>query len=62
MASHDQLQILFTTIVYLHGMATPENRWADLVAPHVPNRLVLTDATALIELGAVGVLGHLTPE
>lgn len=46
-ASHDQLQILFTTIVYLHGMATPENRWADLVAPHVPNRLVLTDATAL---------------
>lgn len=46
-AGHDQLQILFTTIAYLHGMATPENRWEELVAPHVPGRLVVSDPAAL---------------
>ena len=49
-AGHDQLQILFTTIAYLHGRATPENHWAEVVWPHVPRRLVVTDPAALEDL------------
>lgn len=57
LAGHDQLQILFTTIAYAHGMATPENRWAEVVWPHLPNRLVITDPGALEAL----IHGHSSP-
>ncbi len=49
-ASHDQLQILFSTIIYLYARATPENKWETLLEPHVKHRLVVTDPQALDDL------------
>ncbi|MBI5833816.1 MAG: hypothetical protein HZB16_16105 [Armatimonadetes bacterium] len=46
-AGHDQLQILFTQIIYLRGQATPENQWEALIWPHVPGRLVVHGARTL---------------
>ncbi|NUP99692.1 MAG: hypothetical protein HUU35_07550 [Armatimonadetes bacterium] len=49
-AGHDQLQILFTTIVYVFGRATPENQWAATIHPHLRRRLVVSDQAALDDL------------
>lgn len=49
-AGHDQLQILFTTIVYIYARATPENQWSTTIWPHLPRRLVVTDQAALEDL------------
>ncbi len=46
-AGHDQLQILFATIVYVKGRATPENHWAEVTWPHLKGRLVVGDEHAL---------------
>lgn len=55
-AGHDQLQILFTCLVYIHGRATPENQWETVIWPHLPNRLVVTDPQTLEHL----LKGHST--
>ncbi|MCC7491746.1 MAG: hypothetical protein IT204_05340 [Fimbriimonadaceae bacterium] len=49
-AGHDQLQILYTAIAYIHARATPENNWANLIHPHLKNRVVVTDPEALSNL------------
>jgi hypothetical protein len=46
-AGHDQLQILFTQILYLYSHAKVENQWAVTIEPHVPHRLVVTNALTL---------------
>jgi hypothetical protein len=50
LGGHDQLQILFTTIAWVYQNATPENRWADDILPHVPHHLVVCDERALSRL------------
>ncbi len=44
---HDQLQILFTTIVWVVPNATPENGWERDLFPHLPKHLVVTDPAVL---------------
>jgi hypothetical protein len=47
LGGHDQLQILFTTIAWVCQNATPENKWADDIIPHVPRHLVVSDERTL---------------
>jgi hypothetical protein len=44
---HDQLQILFTTLLWVMPNATPENKWEKEIVPHLPKHLVVTDPAAL---------------
>ncbi len=50
LCGHDQLQILFTTIVWVVPNATPENRWERDLFPHLPQHLVITDPAVLSPL------------
>lgn len=50
LGGHDQLQILFTTIAWVYQNATPENKWADDLIPHIPQHLVVSDERALSRL------------
>lgn len=50
LGGHDQLQILFTTITWVFRNATPENRWAEDLFPHLPGHLVMGDEWALERL------------
>lgn len=45
--SHDWLQILFSAIVYVHRFADPVNRWDELIHPHLPSWLFVTDKAVL---------------
>lgn len=40
LAGHDQLQILFTTLVWVRHGARTENRWNELIEPHLPPRVM----------------------
>lgn len=52
LSGHDQLQILFTTIVWVVPNATPENAWERDLFPHLPRHLVMTDQAVLNPLFA----------
>lgn len=52
LAGHDNLQILFTTLVWVFGHATPENRWAEWIHPYLPRWAVVSDPTVLKSLFA----------
>ena len=43
LAGHDQLQILFTTLPWVHHHATPENGWEEEIWPLLPQHLHMTD-------------------
>lgn len=47
LAGHDQLQILFTTIVFVARRASPENGWASEILPRTPRHLIVDDPAAL---------------
>ena len=40
---HDLIEILVPMLVYPHWTADPGNRWGDLMLPHLPKDLVVTD-------------------
>ena len=46
-AAHDMLQMLIPTIPHAHWFATPENRWEQLIHPHLPEWLTLSDEHAI---------------
>lgn len=46
-AAHDMLQMLVPTMAHAHWFATPENRWEQLIHPHLPGWLVVSDMYAL---------------
>lgn len=50
LGGHDQLQILFTTILWVHRNATPENGWEADIFPHLPRHLVVSDPVALEQI------------
>ncbi len=50
LAGHDMLQILFTTVVWLQPRSSPENRWAEILQPHVPKYLLPESGPALRHL------------
>ncbi len=43
---HDMLQILFPLMNYAGQYATPENDWASLIHPHLPEWLLVSDPAA----------------
>jgi len=47
LAGHDQLQILFTTLIWVFRYATPENQWAERLHPLLPKRLLVSDEAVL---------------
>jgi hypothetical protein len=47
LCSHNMMEILVTTMPHAHRYASPENDWATLILPYLPNRLVVSDAKAL---------------
>ncbi len=61
LAGHDQLQILFTTITWVFRHATPENKWAELIIPHLPQHLVMGKPGPLVHLHMGGSTLY-TPE
>ena len=46
-AGHHFLPLLVPTIPYAHWFATPENEWAQLIHPHVPPWLTVSDNRAM---------------
>ncbi len=46
-AAHDMLQMLVPTIPHAYWFATPENKWASLIQPHLPQWLVMSDEHAM---------------
>ena len=51
--SHDMFQILMPMMAYPKYAANPENRWDELILPHVPEWAIVTDKEAMDGL-AVG--------
>jgi hypothetical protein len=47
LAGHDQLQILFTTLIWVFRYATPENHWAERIHPLLPRRLMVSQEEVL---------------
>ncbi|MBW3625879.1 MAG: hypothetical protein KY468_21000, partial [Armatimonadetes bacterium] len=47
LCGHDFLQILFTTLVWLYPRSTAENRWEEVLQPHVPRWLLPEPGPAL---------------
>lgn len=45
--AHDMLQMLVPTIPHAYWFATPENRWEQLIHPHLPSWLVMSDERAM---------------
>jgi hypothetical protein len=45
-AAHDMLQMLVPTMPHAYWFATPENKWENLIHPHLPRWLVVSDAHA----------------
>jgi uncharacterized membrane protein len=43
LAGHDTLQLTIPAIPHAFWFATPENEWADIIIPHVPRWLVVSD-------------------
>ncbi len=46
-AAHDMLQMLIPTIAHAHWFATPENHWEELIHPHLPEWLIVSDMYSL---------------
>ncbi|HJN15945.1 MAG TPA: DUF6785 family protein [Armatimonadota bacterium] len=46
-AAHDMLQMLVPTMAHGHWFATPENKWEQLIHPHLSEWLIVTDQHAL---------------
>jgi Family of unknown function (DUF6785)/Domain of unknown function (DUF6784) len=46
-AAHDMMQMLVPTIPHAYWFATPENRWEQLIQPHLPSWLVVSDEHAM---------------
>jgi hypothetical protein len=55
LGGHDQLQILFTTLTYVFRNATPENAWADVIHPLLPQNVLVTSPSAIDQLYLGGV-------
>jgi hypothetical protein len=47
LAGHDVLQILVTTIAWVYPRASVENKWAELIHPHLPKDLLPSPGAAL---------------
>ena len=47
LCGHDMLQILVSLLSYPFWNATPENRWAETILPHIPKWLSVQDRDAL---------------
>jgi len=47
LCSHNMMEILVTTMPHAHRYASPENDWATLILPYLPQHLVVSDANAL---------------
>lgn len=41
LAGHDTMQMVVPTIAHVRHFATPENRWNELIAPHLPTWLTI---------------------
>ncbi|HIE50322.1 MAG TPA: hypothetical protein EYP85_01065 [Armatimonadetes bacterium] len=61
LAGHDQLQILFTTLVYVFRYATPENHWAEWIHPYLPKG-IMVDEEAVLKPLFTGHATFYTPE
>ena len=46
LCSHDLLQVIIMSISHPAYAANPQNRWAELLLPHVPSWSIVTDKTA----------------
>lgn len=46
LCSHDMLQVLVPMLSHVSYGATPQNRWAELILPHLPKWAIVTDPTA----------------
>jgi len=46
-AAHDMMQMLIPTIPHAYWFATPENRWEQLIQPHLPSWLTMSDEHAM---------------
>jgi len=53
LCSHDLLQVLVPMLSHITYGATPQNRWAELITPHLPAWAIVTDRDAAMGL-AVG--------
>lgn len=49
LAGRDCLQILTATIPHARYFATPENRWAEMIVPHLPKWLTIHTATEAVK-------------
>ncbi|MBD3183498.1 hypothetical protein GF312_14480 [Candidatus Poribacteria bacterium] len=45
--SHNMMQILVTSMGHAYWFATPENEWADMILPHLPEWLTVSDQDTL---------------
>jgi len=50
LVGHDQSQVLLSVIGHTHYFKSPSNRYEELIFPHLPNWLVVTDEAALRDL------------
>ena len=55
LGGHDQLQILFTTLSYVFRNATPENAWADVIHPLLPQSVMVSSPSIIDQLYLGGV-------
>ncbi len=46
LCSHDMLQVLIPMLSHVSYGATAQNRWAELILPHLPEWAIVTDETA----------------
>ncbi len=49
-AAHDAIQVLTPVMTHVYYYASPENGWADLIQPHMPTWLCMTDRQSLINM------------
>ena len=47
LAGHDGIQMLAPAVAAPYWFATPENKWGQLICPHIPDHWVVSDMTSL---------------
>lgn len=50
LVGHDQAQVLLSVLGHTHYFKSPTNRYEELIFPHLPQWLVVTDEAALRDL------------
>ena len=50
LCSHDLIQVMIPMLTYFSLVASPDNRWDELILPHVPSWAIMTDENVLAQL------------